>query len=110
MSSPTIGVQSVFRGKEKTGASIGVLKSGAIGAATYSSVAGRRILREFMPTGNNRIIFPMKGGRYELIRRTATRSAGRAHGDCGDCGGLLFYGGNEEIRGNGQVSQRGSDH
>jgi hypothetical protein len=36
---PTIGVQPVFRGKEGTGASIGVLKSEAISAATFSTEA-----------------------------------------------------------------------
>jgi hypothetical protein len=60
-----------------------------------------------MSTGNNRKNIPMKGERYEPIRSADTRSAGCAHGDCV---GLLFYGRNEEIRGNGNASQRGSDH
>jgi len=39
LSFPAIGVQPVFREKEGTGASIGVLKSEAIGAATFSTEA-----------------------------------------------------------------------
>jgi len=39
LSIPAIGDQPVFRGKEGTGASIGVLKSEAIGAATISTEA-----------------------------------------------------------------------
>jgi hypothetical protein len=39
LSFPSIGVQPVFRGKEGTGESIGVLKSEAIGAATFSTEA-----------------------------------------------------------------------
>jgi hypothetical protein len=39
LSFPVIGVQRVFRGKEGTGASIGVLISEAIGAATISTEA-----------------------------------------------------------------------
>ena len=39
LSIPAIGVLPVFRGKEGTGASIGVLKREAIGAATFSTDA-----------------------------------------------------------------------
>jgi hypothetical protein len=39
LSFPAIGVQPVFLGKEGTGASIGVLKSEAIGAATFQTEA-----------------------------------------------------------------------
>jgi hypothetical protein len=39
LSFPAIGVHPVSRGKERTGASIGVLKSKAIGAATFSTEA-----------------------------------------------------------------------
>jgi len=49
MSFPAIGVQAVFRGKEGTGASIGVLKSEAIGAATFSTEARHPITP---PEGN----------------------------------------------------------
>jgi hypothetical protein len=45
LSFPAIGVQPVFLGKERTGASIGVLKSEAIGAATFST----EVLHPFAP-------------------------------------------------------------
>jgi hypothetical protein len=39
LSFPAIGVQPIFREEEGTGASIGVLKSEAMGAATFSPEA-----------------------------------------------------------------------